>query len=161
ESRTKVSPMPRLARISAGTEPWVISAGCSIRLSTPPRLSAKANSLHRSRKRRGAANGPPNPAQSHPPQTRRSLFPHPRLGGGREPGVEHAPDPGVAFEPRGDLPRRGAMTLHAQRQRLEPAQRQERIERPLDRADGVLQEFEFIAQLGIPAYDRHTADHVG
>src|SRR5262249_1829041 len=51
ESRPRVSPMPRLARTSGGTEPWVISMGCSIRLSTPPRLSASANSRQRSRKR--------------------------------------------------------------------------------------------------------------
>src|SRR5262249_4134300 len=40
ESRTRVSLIPSVARTSAGTEPCVMSAGCSIRLSTPPRLSA-------------------------------------------------------------------------------------------------------------------------
>ena len=34
------------ARVSAGIEAWVMIAGCSIRLSTPPRLSASANSSH-------------------------------------------------------------------------------------------------------------------
>ena len=37
--------------ISAGIEAWVMIAGCSIRLSTPPRLSASVNSCVRSRKR--------------------------------------------------------------------------------------------------------------
>ena len=53
------------------------------------------------------------------------------------------------------------MALHAQRQRLEAAQRQKRVERALDGADGVLQEFEAVAELGIAAGDRHAADHVG
>jgi hypothetical protein len=43
ERRTSESPMPKAPRCAAGIEPCVISAGCSIRLSTPPRLSASAN----------------------------------------------------------------------------------------------------------------------
>ena len=43
--------MPSDARTSAGIEACVMIAGCSIRLSTPPRLSASANSSQRSRKR--------------------------------------------------------------------------------------------------------------
>ena len=40
EIRTRPSVMPSSARCSAGTEAWVIDAGCEIRVSTPPRLSA-------------------------------------------------------------------------------------------------------------------------
>ena len=53
------------------------------------------------------------------------------------------------------------MALHAQRQRLEAAQRQEAVERALDGADRVLQELDALAQLGVVADDRHAADHVG
>ena len=53
------------------------------------------------------------------------------------------------------------MPLHAQRQRLQAAQRQERVERPLDGADRVLQKPQSLAQLGIAADHRHAADHVG
>ena len=38
--------MPSAARVSAGIEAWVMMAGCSIRLSTPPRLSARVKSWH-------------------------------------------------------------------------------------------------------------------
>lgn len=44
--------MPKAARCSGGTEPCVISAGCSMRLSTPPRFSARAKRCVFSRKRR-------------------------------------------------------------------------------------------------------------
>ena len=53
------------------------------------------------------------------------------------------------------------MPLHAQRQRLEAAQRQKGIERPLDRADRVLQERQPLAQLVVAADHRDAADHVG
>ncbi len=53
------------------------------------------------------------------------------------------------------------MTLHAQRERLEAAQCQERIERTLDGADRVLQKGESFAQLLVRPDDRHAADHVG
>ena len=53
------------------------------------------------------------------------------------------------------------MPLHAQRQGLEAAQRQKRIERTLNGADRVLQKLEALAQFGVVADDRHAADHVG
>src|ERR1700677_3561936 len=43
--------MPLLARTSGGVEAWVMMAGCSIRLSTPPRLSARVKRRVRSRSR--------------------------------------------------------------------------------------------------------------
>lgn len=42
ETRISVSEMPFFSRTSLGTEAWVIIAGISMRLSTPPRLSAVA-----------------------------------------------------------------------------------------------------------------------
>ena len=44
---------------------------------------------------------------------------------------------------------------------LRPRSARKRIERPLDGADGVLQEREPLAQLGVVADDRDAADHVG
>src|SRR4029453_19242157 len=52
ESRTTESPIPSLCRTSAGIEAWVMSAGCSARDSTPPRLSASVNSSRAPRNRR-------------------------------------------------------------------------------------------------------------
>src|SRR5262245_51827563 len=72
-----------------------------------------------------------------------------------------AADLGMALKPLRDRQRRGAMALHPQCQRLEPAQRQKRIERPLDRADRVLQELQALAQLRIVADYGDTANHVG
>ncbi len=40
DRRTSESEMPMAARCASGMEAWVMMAGCSIRLSTPPRLSA-------------------------------------------------------------------------------------------------------------------------
>jgi predicted acylesterase/phospholipase RssA len=67
DSRTSPSSMPRLARTSAGSEACVMIAGCSIRLSTPPRLSASVKSLQRSRKRREAGRPPLSTALTMPP----------------------------------------------------------------------------------------------
>src|SRR5438445_13790092 len=38
-TRMRLSEIPSLSRLSLGTLAWVILAGCSMRLSTPPRLS--------------------------------------------------------------------------------------------------------------------------
>ena len=43
----RVADAERRARVSAGIVAWVMIAGCSIRLSTPPRLSASAKISHR------------------------------------------------------------------------------------------------------------------
>ena len=42
DSRTRLSLMPSFARMGAGSEACVMMPGCSMRLSTPPRLSASA-----------------------------------------------------------------------------------------------------------------------
>src|SRR6476469_7369027 len=54
-----------------------------------------------------------------------------------------------------------AMRAHAQVQRLQSAQREEAVERALDRADRVLQESELLGQLRVVADDDHAADDVG
>jgi hypothetical protein len=41
----KLSVIPRISLISAGTLAWVIMDGISIKLSTPPKLSAQKNSF--------------------------------------------------------------------------------------------------------------------
>src|SRR5258706_4634260 len=67
DRRTKPSLMPRPARTSSGSEACVMIAGCSIRLSTPPRLSASVKSLQRSRKRFDAPSPPLSTAVTLPP----------------------------------------------------------------------------------------------
>src|SRR5688500_14954071 len=61
DRRTSPSSMPRSARTSSGSEACVMIAGCSIRLSTPPRLSARVNRWQRSRNRREALIAPSLP----------------------------------------------------------------------------------------------------
>ena len=53
ETRMKPSAMPSAARVSGGTLAWVMMAGCSMRLSTPPSDSAQAKT--RSDDEEGAA----------------------------------------------------------------------------------------------------------
>ena len=67
EMRTRPSVMPMAARRSGGTEACVIVAGCEIRLSTPPRLSASASRRTRLRKRR-ACSSDPSSNDSIPPK---------------------------------------------------------------------------------------------
>ncbi len=47
ESRMSPSSSPAARRTAGSIEPWVMLGGCSIRLSTPPRLSASEKSLVR------------------------------------------------------------------------------------------------------------------
>src|SRR5579859_35098 len=67
DKRTSPSSIPSPARSSAGTDACVMIAGCSIRLSTPPRLSARVKSSQRSRKRRDAGSPPFTTAVTMPP----------------------------------------------------------------------------------------------
>ena len=46
DSLTKLSNIPNSFLYSAGTEPCVMTAGSSARLSTPPKLSAKVNTFN-------------------------------------------------------------------------------------------------------------------
>ena len=58
EMRTRPSVIPILLRCSAGTEAWVMLAGCEISVSTPPKLSAIEQRWTRSRNRLAAAREP-------------------------------------------------------------------------------------------------------
>src|SRR5690349_9668671 len=49
EMRTRPGVMPRRLRVSMGTDAWVMVSGCEIRVSTPPRDSAREQSFTRSR----------------------------------------------------------------------------------------------------------------
>ena len=79
----------------------------------------------------------------------------------RQSRVVHARDLRMADEPLRDRQRVFAVTRHPQRQRLEPAQREEAVERSQYRAHGVVQKGELLFELGIVAGDDRAADHVG
>ena len=121
-------------------------AGCSIRLSTPPRLSASVNSVHAFEEALGAGeialedHGDDAAERCHLPLGQRVL----RMA--FKPGIDHALDIVPRFQPARDLQRVAAMPLHAQRERLQAAQREEAVERPGDGADGVLQEAQPLGQ---------------
>ena len=80
-----------------------------------------------------------------------------------EPRVAHAAHARLPLEPGGELHRVLAMALHAHVERLHPAQREETVERPRDRADRVLQETEALGVLRVAIVagdDRNSADDV-
>ena len=77
-----------------------------------------------------------------------------------KPGVEHLADLGVLLQPGGQFSRVFGMTLHAQREGLEPAQGQITVEGPRHRADGVLQVAELFGQFWVVANNEHAAHHV-
>ena len=160
ESRTSESLMPSLARDSGGTEACVMIAGWSTRLSTPPRLSASVNTSSRSRKRRASGSAALQEEGHDSAAALRHLALRERVLRMRgQARIEHPLDPRVLLEPRGNRERRLARLAHAQRQRLEPAQRQEAVEGPADGADRVLQEADALAELRV-ADDGDAADHV-
>src|SRR5690349_16729097 len=78
-----------------------------------------------------------------------------------ESGIDHALDLRMLLEPGSAVHRVAAMALHAQRQRLDAAQRQERIEWARHAADRVLQEAELFLELLVLTDDCRAADHIG
>ena len=68
----------------------------------------------------------------------------------RQARVVHARDLRLRFQPLRQRQRVLAVALHAQRQRLHAAQRQEAVERAGDRADRVLQKAQLLAQRCVP-----------
>ena len=133
DSRTRPSSMPIAARWPAGIEACVIRPGCSIRLSTPPRLSAKREHL-------AAFQESPSPGHAAVEHGRHHAAEglHLPLGQGmlrmrRQARIVDLAHVAAALEPLGDLQRVCAMPLHPQRQRLQAAQRQKAVERPADR----------------------------
>src|SRR5437773_3065982 len=73
-----------------------------------------------------------------------------------EPRIMDARDFRLALEPLRELERIGAMPLHAQRERLETAQREKAVERADDATDGVLQISETLRERRAA---RFAADH--
>ena len=78
----------------------------------------------------------------------------------RQPGVVHAFDRRVLLEEARDGERVAAMALHAQRQRLDAAQRQEGVERPRHAAHRVLQVGDALAKIAVAAHDGRAADGI-
>ena len=161
DSRISPSSMPIAARWAAGIEACVIRPGCSIRLSTPPRLSANEKIWQRSSSRRARE---PRRHRPRPTPSRRRLASaaSPARAADATAGPDNRPSrtPDAALEPVGDLQGAFAMPLHPQGERFQTAQRQKAIERPADRADRVLQKSKLIGQILSIADDRHAADHV-
>src|ERR1700693_5995827 len=77
----------------------------------------------------------------------------------RQPRVVHALDLGMLFEELRDGARLGAVPLHAQRQRLDAPQGQERIERARHGAHCVLKMRDPLGKLRV-AHDRGATDGV-
>ena len=105
-------------------------AGCSIRLSTPPRLSASAKMRTASRKRRAPARSVFRSSEIMPPKPciwrrRERVLRMRRAGRGSAP----ASTCGCCSQPLRQRERVRAVPLHAQRQRLHAAQREEAVER--------------------------------
>ncbi len=68
DTRMNPSSMPSEARVSGGTLAWVMMAGCSMRLSTPPSDSASAKIRSEDRKARAAGRPPRMTKVSMPPK---------------------------------------------------------------------------------------------
>ncbi len=115
-------------RAPSAVEACVIRAGCSIRLSTPPRLSASVQTFVRAT-RSTASSSVSTRNEIIPPKSRicRGGELVSRVAG--QAGVEHALDPRLLLEERGDGAGVLAVALHADRKRLHPAQHQPRVER--------------------------------
>ena len=140
--------MPIAARLAAGIEACVISAGCSIRLSTPPRLSASAKSWQRSKKSPAARFAPVQHGRDHAAEAVHLSLCDVVL---RMAGQARIVDPRDVLATR-PATRRSASALAQCRsmrraERLQAAQRQKAVERSADSADRVLQKAELLFQL--------------
>ena len=111
DSRTSVSEIPSAARCAGGTDACVMIAGCSIRLSTPPRLSASAKIRHRSRKRRDSSRPPFSNRRDHAAEAVHLPLRKLMLRMRRKPGIDHALDRRMALEPLRERQRVLAMAL--------------------------------------------------
>ena len=83
---------------------------------------------------------------------------------GFQAGVAHLPNLGMSLQPAGEFQGVLAMAAHSQIERLDAAQDEEAVERSGNRADGVVQEGESLAQPGVAfvtTHDGDAADHVG
>ena len=147
--RSSADSMPTESRISVGgtangasaVDACVIRAGCSMRLSTPPRLSASFQIFVRATSVDGLLLVLEE-ERDHPAEV-----PHlPRgdrvAGVRRQAGVEDARDARVPLEEGGDRGGVRAVPIHPHGERLHAAQHEPRVERPGYRAERLLQERE-------------------
>ena len=114
--------MPIDALISGGMEAWVMIAGCSIRLSTPPRLSASEKSSHRSRNRRAGSSPPLHDSRHDAPETIHLASGNAMLWMGFKARIVDLFNMRVAFEELSNLGSALTMLAHAQWQGLKGAQ---------------------------------------
>ena len=153
--------MPIRLRVSAGIEAWVMIAGCSIRLSTPPQTFGQGEQP-------GAFQHSPRARQiaikhrgDHPAETPGHLLARQVvLGMAGQARINHLDDVGPVLQPAGDFQAVLAMTLHAQGQGLHTAQGQERVERRGHGPDSVLQEAHRLGELGVLSHHQGAADDV-
>ena len=113
--------MPICARISAGIEAWVIIAGCSIRLSTPPKDSASVKTCVRS-KNRVAGSNPPFAGRHHAAKALHLAFGQIMLWMAVQAWIINPLDFLMLFQPGRDGGGIFTMCLHAYRQSLQTAQ---------------------------------------
>ena len=142
DSRTMLSVRPICARRSIGTLACVIDAGWQTRLSTPPRLSASANTLNRS----STVCAPLERADVERRSCRRSRAsgarPARAADGSRARGSAPRCTFGCAARNRATREAVGVVPLHAHGERLGAAQHEPRVERPQDGAGRVLHELQ-------------------
>ena len=103
--------------------------------STPPRLVVWTHSRTASQTR-SASSAPPATLEATHATRSRPTARAPRRGPGRRagPGSAPAPPPGAPGRRRASSPADACAALHPQRQGAQPAQREERLERPRDGA---------------------------
>jgi hypothetical protein len=120
--------MPSAARVSGGTEAWVMIAGCSMRLSTPPSDSAQAKIFTALRNFRAAGNPPWISKVSIPPKPF-ICFRASACWGWLAVRVDDVAGLGVTGKELGDLHRVLLVTGHADVQGLHPAEHEEAVHR--------------------------------
>ncbi len=156
------SEMPIAARCSGGIEPCVIRAGCSIRLSTPPRLSASVKSWVRSRKRFVPARSRSSSTEIMPPKAVH-LPPGDlvlRMAG--EAGVDDAPHVLARLQPLGDLQRRWLECRSSRSASVfRPRSAKKLSNGPEMAPTAFCRNFSRSARSRLVAHHRHAADHVG
>ena len=166
--RSLIASMPTEMRMrSSGTsnpEPssdaCVIAPGCSIRLSTPPRLSASDHTPVSVSACVGRGAPAVHAEADHAPEAAHLPPGHGVARIALEARVEDLGDGRRRREQRRDALRVVAVALHAHRERLQAAQREEAVERRRNPAERVLEEAQPLAHRAIARADE-AADDVG
>ena len=137
----------------------VIRYGCSIRLSTPPRLSASVHTFVRAT-RATASSSDSTRNETMPPKSRiwRGGDLVPRVIG--QARVEHLRDVRVILEEGDDGAGVLAVLAHPDGERLQPPEHEPRIERSRHGAERLLQEAEALGDHGV-VRAREAPDDVG